>query len=78
MSATKPDRLMKKLMMIAAATLLMTGAFAQDDAKQAHKQMKHDAKMAKKDAKKAGDGMMADSAKMMKKEHKMKKKMASQ
>ena len=67
---------MKKMMIAAAAVMLMTGAaFAQDhtmkkDAKMAHKDMKHDAKMMKHDAKKAGDGAKVEAAKTMKKETK--------
>ncbi|GAB2598437.1 hypothetical protein [Spirosoma areae] len=72
---------MKKLMIIATATLLMTGAaFAQDkvkkEAKMEMKEMKHDAKMEKKEAKMKGDHMKADAAKEMKHDAKMMKKTA--
>lgn len=66
---------MKKIMIIAVATMLMTGsAFAQDEtkkeAKMEQKQMKKDAKAMKKEGKKEGNEMKADSGKAMKKMHK--------
>jgi len=75
----KLDRPMKKLMIVAVAALLTSGAaFAQDDmkkdAKAEHKHMKKEAKMMKKEAKSAGDDAKADAAKDMKKEAKAMKK----
>lgn len=71
---------MKKALIFAVATLLMTGAaFAQDegkkDAKAYHKEMKKDAKQMKKDAKQEAD-VKVDAAKDMKKTHKAMKKVA--
>ncbi|AKD53749.1 hypothetical protein [Spirosoma radiotolerans] len=70
---------MKNIMIAATAMCLLSGVVHAQDApkkvaKMEAKELKHDAKVAKKEAKTEGDYMKADSAKQSKHEAKMLKK----